>query len=152
MNTEYKLVERKGSGNRHENKTMVWTKYSNISTTKYIKDFLSPSLQKQLPEKLLVRTQIDFKNDVTENLILIPFNETVVKNKTKREVYEPRPSPSNKFMKAMNDIQRVQVNANASGVRYSDATLTKPKSLVERALRSKSYKYARQVRSLRSYP
>ena len=145
--TEYKLVERKGSGNKHENKAMVWTKYSNISTTKDIKESLSPSLQKQLPEKLLVRTQIDLKSGATENLIVIPFNETVVTNQTKREVYEPRPSPSNKFMKAMNDIERAQMNANASEVRYSDATLTKLKALVERALRSKSYKYARQVRS-----
>ena len=48
-------------------------------------------------------------------------------------------------MKAINDIELAQTNANASDVKYSNAALAKLKALVERAIRSKSYKYARQV-------
>jgi len=75
----------------------------------------------------------------------IPVTETVITYQRKRKVYRQRSSPSNKFLEAINDIERAVANAKASGVRYSDRTLAKLKTLVERAIRSKSYKYARQV-------
>ena len=75
----------------------------------------------------------------------IPATETVVTYQRKRKVYRQRSSPSNKFLEVLNDIERAVANANASGIRYSERTLTKLKALVERAVRSKSYKYARQV-------
>ena len=134
-------VKRKG-GKKSEDKNATSAIYSNISS-KNVARFLSPSLGKNLPKQLLVKTEIE--NGRLENLILVPFNETVVIKPTKRKVYRPRTSPSNNFMKAVNDIERAQANANATGIRYSDATLTKLKTLVERAIRSKSYKYARQV-------
>ena len=62
-----------------------------------------------------------------------------------RKTYSPRTSPSNKYLEALNDIERSVANARASGVRYSEATLTKLKGLLLRAVRSKSYKYAREV-------
>ena len=77
---------------------------------------------------------------------LIPITETVVTYQNKRKVYRQRSSPSNKFLEALNDIERAVVNAKASGIRFSDRTLARLKALVERALRGKSYKYARQVR------
>ena len=77
---------------------------------------------------------------------LIPITKTVVTYENKRKVYRQRSSPSNKFLEALNDIERAVVNAKASGIRYSDRTLARLKALVERALRGKSYKYARQVR------
>lgn len=79
-------------------------------------------------------------------IILVTINETVIINQTKREVYKPRSSPSNKFMKAVNGIKRAEANANAVRVKYSSATLAKLKGLVEKAIRSKSYTYAREVR------
>ena len=81
-----------------------------------------------------------------EAIILVTINETVIINQTKREVYKPRSSPSNKFMKAVNGIKRAEANANAVRVKYSSATLAKLKGLVEKAIRSKSYTYAREVR------
>lgn len=79
-------------------------------------------------------------------IILVTINETVIINQTKREVYKPRSSPSNKFMKAVNGIKRAEANADAARVKYSSATLAKLKGLVEKAIRSKSYTYAREVR------
>ena len=52
-------------------------------------------------------------------------------------------------MKAVNGIKRAEANANAVRVKYSSATLAKLKDLVEKAIRSKSYTYAREVRSFR---
>ena len=77
---------------------------------------------------------------------LVPVTETVVTYQNKRKVYRRRSSPSNKFLEAINDIERAVANAKASGIRFSARTLNKLKALVERAIRSKSYKYARQVR------
>ena len=74
-----------------------------------------------------------------------PVTQTVITYQKKRKTYRPRTSPSNKFLEAINDIERAVANARASGVRYSDATLTKLKGLLVRAIRSKSYKYAREV-------
>ena len=77
---------------------------------------------------------------------LVPVTETVVTYQNKRKVYRRRSSPSNKFLEAINDIERAVFDAKASGIRFSVRTLNKLKALVERAIRSKSYKYARQVR------
>ena len=71
--------------------------------------------------------------------------EPVITYENKRRVYPQRSSPSNKFLQIADDINRAAANANASGIRYSDRTFAKLKALVERAVRSKSYKYARQV-------
>lgn len=80
-----------------------------------------------------------------EAIVLVSINETVIIKQTKREVYKPRSSPSNKFMKAVNGIKRAEANANALRVKTSSATLAKLKGLVEKAIRSKSYSYAREV-------
>ena len=74
-----------------------------------------------------------------------PVTQTVITYQRKRKTYRPRSSPSNKFLEAINDIERAVANARASGVSYSEATLTKLKALLLRAIRSKSYKYAREV-------
>ena len=76
---------------------------------------------------------------------LRPVTETVITYQKKRKTYRPRTSPSNKFLEAINGIERAVANARASGVRYSDATLAKLKRLLVTAIRSKSYKYAREV-------
>lgn len=78
----------------------------------------------------------------------VPITETVVTYKKERRVYRQRSSPSNKFLEVLNEIERAVANANASGIVYSAQTLTKQKALVERAVRSKNYKFARQVRLL----
>lgn len=97
-------------------------------------------MRNNLPKKILV------ENHAMEPLVIMPSSETVIVNQTKREVYKPRTSPSNKFIKAINDIELAEANANALGVKYSYSTLTKLKSLVEKAIQSKSFIYARQVR------
>ena len=108
-----------------------------------IKDSLDPSMRKDLPKDLLMT--FSDKSGVPEPIVLVPVKEKVIINQTKREVYKPRTSPSNKFMKAINDIELAEANANALGVKYSYATLAKLKGLVEKAIRSKSYIYAREV-------
>lgn len=75
----------------------------------------------------------------------VPITETVVTYKKERRVYRQRSSPSNKFLEVLNEIERAVANANASGIVYSAQTLTKQKALVERAVRSKNYKFARQM-------
>jgi len=74
-----------------------------------------------------------------------PVTETVIRYQKKRKTYRPRTSPSNKFLEAINGIERAVANARASGVRYSEATLAKLKRILVTAIRSKSYKYAREV-------
>ena len=68
-------------------------------------------MKDNLPEIILL------ENNAIEPLVIIPFNETVIVNQTKREEYKPRTSPSNKFMKAIGDIELAEANANALGVR-----------------------------------
>ena len=137
--SDSKLVELKGN-----NKTIRPDSFSAIPS-EYIKNWFDPSMRKNLPKQLLMTMRVA-KYGMKEALILVPFNKTVVlKNQTKREVYRPRTSPSNKFVKAINDIELAQTNAYASDVKYSSAALAKLKLVVERAIRSKSYKYARQV-------
>ena len=109
-----------------------------------IKDSLDPSMRKDLPKDLLMT--FSDKSGVLEPIILVPVKEKVIINQTKREVYKSRTSPSNKFMKAINDIELAEANANALGVKYGNSTLAKLKSLVEKAIQSKSFIYARQVR------
>ena len=133
-----KLVELKGN-----NKTVRLGAFSTVPS-EYIKDWFDPSMRKDLPKQLLTTMRVS-KNGMKEPLIIVPFNKTVVENQTKREVYRPRTSPSNKFVKAINDIELAQTNAYASSVKYSSAALAKLKLVVERAIRSKNYKYARQV-------
>ena len=125
------------------NKTLRPEAFSTIPSED-IKHWFDPSMRKDLPKQLLIASEVS-KDGTEEPLILIPFNKTVVENQTKREVYRPRTSPSNKFVKAINDIELAQTNAYASSVKYSSAALAKLKLVVERAIRSKNYKYARQV-------
>ena len=133
-----KLVELKGN-----NKTVRLGAFSTVPS-EYIKDWFDPSMRKDLPKQLLTTMRVS-ENGMKEPLVLVPFNKTVVKNQTKHEVYRPRTSPSNKFVKVINDIELAQTNAYASSVKYSSAALAKLKLVVERAIQSKSYKYARQV-------
>ena len=108
-----------------------------------IKDSLDPSVRKDLPKKLLMTMTHD---KGLKQVILVPVKEKVIIKQTKREVYKSRTSPSNKFMRAIKDIELAEVNANALGIKYSSSTLAKLKGLVEKAIQSKSYIYARQVR------
>ena len=108
-----------------------------------IKDSLDPSVRKDLPKKLLTTMTHDRG---LKRVILVPVKEKVIIKQTKREVYKSRTSPSNKFMRAIKDIELAEVNANALGIKYSSSTLAKLKGLVEKAIQSKSYIYARQVR------
>ena len=117
--------------------------FSKISSDT-IKTSLDPSMRKDLPKDLLMAASV--KSGVLEPIVLVPVKEKVIIKQTKREVYKSRTSPSNKFMKAINDIELAEANANALGVKYSYSTLAKLKSLVEKAIQSKSYIYAREVR------
>ena len=108
-----------------------------------IKDSLDPSVRKDLPKKLLMTMTHDRG---LKQVILVPVKEKVIIKQTKREVYKSRTSPSNKFMRAIKDIELAEVNANALGIKYSSSILAKLKGLVEKAIQSKSYIYARQVR------
>ena len=137
--SDSKLVELKGN-----NKTIRPDAAFSTIPSEDIKSLVDPSMRKDLPKQLLMTMRVS-ENGMKEPLVLVPFNKTVVENQTKREVYRPRTSPSNKFVKAINDIELAQTNANASDVKYSSAALAKLKLVVERAIRSKSYKYARQV-------
>ena len=147
VNKTYELI----AGQANDLPTLVEVKENKIKTgfldrvpSEDNKDLFDRSMRKHLPKQILMATQVNTNGDV-ETLLRVPFNKTVVKNQTKHEVYRIRASPSNKFMKAINDIELSQTNANASDVKYSSAALAKLKKLVERAIRSKSYKYARQV-------
>ena len=78
-----------------------------------------------------------------------PVTQTVISYQKKRKTYRPRTSPSNKFLEAINSIERAVANARASGVHYNRFTLTKQLSTLKRllvtAITSKSYKYAREI-------
>ena len=142
--SKYKLVEVKGINKKTSNDTKEPDLFSTVSSEriKHLLDSSIPSMRKMkdnLPKQILL------EKDAIEPLVIMPLNETVIVNQTKREEYKPRTSPSNKFMKAIGDIELAEANANASGVKYSNATLAKLKSLVEKAIQSKSFIYARQV-------
>ena len=143
--SKYKLVEVKGIIKKTSNDTKEPVVFSTISSEriKHLLDSPIPSMRKMkdnLPKQILL------ENDAMEPLVIMPLNETVIVNQTKREEYKPRTSPSNKFMKAIGDIELAEANANVLGVKYSNATLDKLTGLVEKAIQSKSFMYARQVR------
>ena len=142
---KYKLVEVKGISKKTSNGTKEPDVFLTVSS-EHIKLFLNSSIPSMRKMKDNLPEQILLENNAIEPLVIIPFNETVIVNQTKREEYKPRTSPSNKFMKAINDIELAEANANALGVKYGNATLAKLKSLVEKAIQSKSFIYARQVR------
>ena len=85
-----------------------------------IKDSLDPSVRKDLPKKLLTTMTHDRG---LKRVILVPVKEKVIIKQTKREVYKSRTSPSNKFMRAIKDIELAEVNANALGIKYSSDLL-----------------------------
>ena len=130
---------------RKVDESVMKTAYHGFATipSDLIKDSLDPSMRKDLPKNLL--TTITHGRGLKQ-VILVPVKEKVIIKQTKREVYKSRTSPSNKFMKAINDIELAEVNANALGIKYSYSTLAKLKGLVEKAIQSKSYIYAREVR------
>ena len=136
---KYKLVEVKGIIKKTSNDTTEPDLFSTVSSEriKHLLDSSIPSMRKMkdnLPKQILL------ENDaMPEPLVIMPLNETVIVNQTKREEYKPRTSPSN-------NIELAEANANALGVKYGNATLAKLKSLVEKAVQSKSFIYARQVR------
>ena len=138
---------------RKVDESVMKTALSGFSTIRSdeIKASLDPSMRKDLPKDLLMTYTVSDKSRGPEPIILVPVKEKVIIKQTKREVYKSRTSPSNKFMKAINDIELAEANANALGVKYSYSTLAKLKSLVEKAIQSKSYIYARQVRYFEYY-
>ena len=151
VNKTYVLIESQAKGISETSLKKVDESVMKTATSSFttipsdkIKDSLDPSMRKDLPKDLLMT--FSDKSGVPEPIVLVPVKEKVIINQTKREVYKPRTSPSNKFMKAINDIELAEANANALGVKYSYATLAKLKGLVEKAIRSKSYIYAREVR------
>ena len=147
----WKIVEVKGVNKKTSNGTKEparpWDEYLDFIMKRIRPEGFEDlfPVGKPLPKNSIgISIQVN-TNGHEETLLHVPFNKTVVENQTKHEVYRTRASPSNKFMKVINEIELAQTNANASDVKYSSAALAKLKVLVERAIRSKSYKYARQV-------
>ena len=149
VNKTYQVVDRKAKSLKlllnKVDESVMKTAVPGFATipSDLIKDSLDPSVRKDLPKKLLTTMTHDRG---LKQVILVPVKEKVIIKQTKREVYKSRTSPSNKFMKAIKDIELAEVNANALGIKYSSSTLAKLKGLVEKAIQSKSYIYARQVR------
>ena len=50
-----------------------------------------------------------------------PVMHTVISYQKKRKTYTPRTSPSNKFLEAINGIERAVANVKATDMRYSEA-------------------------------
>lgn len=146
-----KLVELTEVNGESENEsnTMELDEYFTLQPED-IDNFLDRPTKKNLPREVIVKVQAGREN-ARGRLVVISFNETKIVNSTKREVYRPRTSPSNKFMKALKDVELALVNANAYAVRFSHDTLPKLKALVERAIQKNNYKYARQVRPVTHY-
>ena len=118
-----------------------------ILTPKKTKRIISP--REQLLEKLNGRNSFreSYSSGSTDELTIPTKNitrEEITYTKESR-TYRPRLSPSNKFLEAINDIERAVAKAKASGFRYRKGTFNKLKALLVRAIRSKSYKYAREV-------
>ena len=118
-----------------------------ILTPKKTKRIISP--REQLLEKLNGRNSFreSYSSGSTDELTIPTKNitrEEITYTKESR-TYKPRLSPSNKFLEAINDIERAVAKAKASGFRYRKGTFNKLKGLLARAIRSKSYKYAREV-------
>ena len=144
-----KLVELTEENGENESNATEFDEYFTLQPED-IDNFLDHPTRKNLPREVIVKVQAGREN-TQRRLVLISFNETTIVNSTKREVYRPRASPSNKFMKALKDVELALVNANAYAVRFSHDTLPKLKALVERAIQRNNYKYARQVRTVTRY-
>ena len=118
-----------------------------ILTPKKTKRIISP--REQLLEKFIRQDsrRVSYSSGYTDELTIPTKNitrEEITYTKESR-TYKPRLSPSNKFLEAINDIERAVAKAKASGFRYRKETFNKLKGLLARAIRSKSYKYAREV-------
>ena len=109
---KYKLVEVKGISKKTSNDTTEPDVFLTVSS-EHIKLFLNSSIPSMRKMKDNLPEQILLENNAIKPLVIIPFNETVIVNQTKREEYKPRTSPSNKFMKAIGDIELAEANANA---------------------------------------
>ena len=118
-----------------------------ILTPKKTKRIISP--REQLLEKLVRQNsrRVSYSSGYTYELTIPTKNITREEITYKKEsrTYKPRLSPSNKFLEAINDIERAVAKAKASGFRYRKETFHKLKGLLARAIRNKSYKYAREV-------
>ena len=116
-----------------------------ILTPKKTKRIISPG--EQYAEKLRQIKSVQGKSGSRPK---IPFPTKAITREeitysNERKTYKPRVSPSNKFLEAINDIERAVAKAKASGFRNRKGTFNKLKGLLARAIRSKSYKYAREV-------
>ena len=114
-----------------------------VLTPKKTKRIISPT--EQLIEML--KGELNKRTKSMRNFTIPTKNitrEEITYTKESR-TYRPRLSPSNKFLEAINDIERAVAKAKASGFRYRKETFNKLKGLLARAIRSKSYKYAREV-------
>ena len=114
-----------------------------ILTPKKTKRIISPT--EQLLEML--KGELNKRTKSMRNFTIPTKNitrEEITYTKESR-TYKPRLSPSNNFLEAINDIERAVAKAKASGFRYRKETFNKLKGLLARAIRSKSYKYAREV-------
>ena len=114
-----------------------------VLTPKKTKRIISPT--EQLIEML--KGELNKRTKSMRNFTIPTKNitrEEITYTKESR-TYRPRLSPSNKFLEAINDIERAVAKAKASGFRYRKGTFNKLKGLLVRAIRSKSYKYAREV-------
>ena len=118
-------------------------------------EILTPKKTKRIVTPMEQLTEILDRLPKTPSRSSKPIPEFTIptKNITREEItytkesrtYKPRLSPSNKFLEAINDIERAVAKAKASGFRYRKETFNKLKGLLARAIRSKSYKYAREV-------
>ena len=118
-------------------------------------EILTPKKTKRIVTPMEQLTEILDRLTKTPSRSSKPIPEFTIptKNITREEItytkesrtYKPRLSPSNKFLEAINDIERAVAKAKASGFRYRKETFNKLKGLLVRAIRSKSYKYAREV-------
>ena len=118
-------------------------------------EILTPKKTKRIVTPMEQLTEILDRLPKTPSRSSKPIPEFTfpTKNITREEItytkesrtYKPRLSPSNKFLEAINDIERAVAKAKASGFRYRKETFNKLKGLLARAIRSKSYKYAREV-------
>ena len=108
-----------------------------ITPFEQVREMLKGRLSKQAKSGhgFLPKLTIPTKNITREEITYTKESRT----------YKPRLSPSNKFLEAINDIERAVAKAKASGFRYRKETFNKLKGLLARAIRSKSYKYAREV-------
>ena len=67
--------------------------------------------------------------------------------KRQKKIYKPRASPSNKFLEALNEIERsvAAASADTRGPRYSPEKLQKLSALIDKAANHRSFKFARTL-------